>query len=177
MSKPEDNPALDCVFGRRSIRKYTGQPVEDEKIESLLKAAMAAPSAVAKDPWRFVLVRDRENLRNLSRGLPNGRFLSDAALGIVVCGDRNAAHGGLEGYMVQDCTAALENMLIAAHQLGLGTCWLGVYPREERQKHVAAVLKLPKGVEALAAVAVGYPGEERSARTRYNESFVHYETW
>jgi nitroreductase len=177
MIKSDDNPALDCIFGRRSIRKYIDQPVEEEKITSLLKAAMAAPSAVGKDPWRFVLVREKKNLRSLSEGLPNGRFIAAAALGIVVCGDRHAAHGGLEGYMVQDCTAALENMLIAAHQLGLGTCWLGVYPREERQRHVADVLKLPRGIEPLAAVAVGYPAEERPPRTRYNESFVHYETW
>jgi nitroreductase len=130
MSNIEKSTALDCIFGRRSIRTFTNQPVQEETLTMLLKAAMAAPSAVAKDPWRFVVIREQKVLSDLGSGLPNGAFIVRAPLGIVVCGDRNAAHGGLEGYMVQDCSAALENMLISAHILGLGSCWLGVYPQK-----------------------------------------------
>lgn len=177
MSHPELDPRLSFLFERRSIRRYTDQPVSDESIELLLQAAMSAPSAVAKDPWRFVIVRRQKTREDIAAGLPNGALLAQAPVGIVVCGERRAAHKGEEGYMLQDCIAATENTLLGAHALGLGCCWLGVYPNRERQTHIAGILNLPEGIDAVAVIALGYPDESRQARTRYTREFVHHEKW
>lgn len=168
---------LDLIFGRRSIRAYEERPVEEDIITNLLAAAMAAPSAVAKDPWRFIVVEQETTKSRIAEQLPNGKMLTQAPLGIVVCGDEAAAHGSELGYMLQDCTAAIENLLLAAHALGLGACWLGVYPRKERVEHIRQVLAIPEPVIPVAAVALGYPAEQKQPRTRYNESFVHWERW
>ncbi len=165
------------ILGRRSIRKYKKKEVSEEAVKALLEAAMAAPSARTVDPWRFVVVREPARLKKLSEGLPAGKMLADAAVGIVVCGDINAANDKLLSYLLQDCAAAIENILLAVHALGLGACWLGVHPREDRMAHVTAVLRLPENVIPVCCIAIGYPAEERDPRTRYNEEYVHYETW
>ena len=168
---------LSFIYGRRSVRKFDGRAVENEKIRSLLEAAMAAPSAVAKDPWRFVVVRDPQVLSALEAGLPNGKMLRAAGTAVAVCGDIEAAHAGLLGYLVQDCSAAMENLLLAAHALGLGACWLGVHPREERAAHVKTVLGLPERLVPVAVAAVGYPAETKGPRTRFNPECVRYDRW
>ena len=114
------NSQLNHLFSRRSIRVYRQQDVGDDLVRDLLEAAMAAPSAVAKDPWAFVVVRDRRRLSRIAEGLPNGTMLRDAALGIVVCGDLQRAHDRQLSYLLQDCSAAIENLLLAATALGLG---------------------------------------------------------
>ena len=142
------NEKLSALWGRRSIRVYAEAPIPDEAIADLLRAAMAAPSAAAKDPWRFVVVRDRAMLRRMAEVLPHGRMLAAAGAGFVVCGDLAAAHDGQLSYLLQDCSAAIENLLIAAHILGLGACWLGVHPREPRMARVALPARHPRGNRA-----------------------------
>jgi nitroreductase len=171
------NPKLQPLFARRSVRIFTGQPVDDSLVHDLLEAAMAAPSAVARDPWRFVVVRERPTLDALADGLPNGRMLSQAALAVAVCGELSAAHRCELSYLLQDCSAAAENILIGGVLLGLGTCWLGVHPRQERVAHVAEVLALPSGIVPVAIIAVGWPAEQPQARTRYDPQSVHDERW
>ncbi len=171
------NPKLDYAFCRRSIRKYKPDEVGEELVRDLLEAAMAAPSAVAKDPWDFVVLRDREVLAKVTEGLPHGKMLGDAPVGIVVCGNLNRAHDGELSYMLQDCSAAIENLLLAVSTLGLGACWLGVHPREERIAHIRSVLKLPEGVIPVAAIAIGWPAESHGPRTRYRDDAVHFDTW
>jgi nitroreductase len=168
---------LDFIFGRRSIRAYTPEPVTPEMVEALLHAAMSAPSAVAKDPWRFIVVRDGAVRVRLTEELPNGKMLADAALGIVVCGDLEAAHDRQLSYLLQDCSAAIENLLLAAHILGLGACWLGVHPRENRIRHVRQVLGLPEHIIPVSAIAIGHPAEFKEPRSRYRSEYVHYEKW
>jgi nitroreductase len=168
---------LDFIFGRRSIRVYEPGEVGDDAVETLLQAAMAAPSAVAKDPWRFVVVRNKQTLQRIADVLPNGKMLPTAALGIVVCGDLEAAHDRQLSFLLQDCSAAIENLLLAAHILGLGACWLGIHPREDRIKHVTELLSLPASVIPVSAIALGYPGQVKEARTRYNPALVHFEKW
>jgi nitroreductase len=163
------------IFGRRSIRAYTTKPVSDEAIRKLLEAAMAAPSAAAKDPWRFVVIKNRAMLSEIAGFLPYGRMLGSAALGIVVCGDLEAAHDRQLSYLLQDCSAAIENLLLCAHILGLGACWLGVHPREVRVNSIQRILKLQQGVIPVACIAVGYPAETKEPRTRFNEQFVRVE--
>lgn len=165
------------IFGRRSIRKYQQQEVEEEKIQKILEAGMAAPSAVAKDPWHFIVCTHPDTLKRISEGLPNGKMLADAPLGFVICGDIRQAHGNQMSYMIQDCTAAIENMLIAIHMLQLGGCWLGVHPREDRVKHIQDLFTLPETIIPIACISVGYPAEEKEARTRFDPNKVHYERW
>ena len=171
------NPKLSYLFSRRSIRAYRQQDVADDLVRDLLEAAMAAPAAVAKDPWAFVVVRDRNMLSKIAEGLPNGTMLRNAALGIVVCGDLQRAHDRQLSYLLQDCSAAIENLLLAVSALGLGACWLGVHPREERVKHIRSLLNIPDSVIPVSAIAIGWPAESPEPRTRYREDAVHHETW
>jgi nitroreductase len=165
------------IFGRRSIRAYAPGEISDEAVQQLLRAAMAAPSAAAKDPWRFVVIRNRETLARLAAALPNGPMLATAALGIAVCGELEKAHDQQLSYLLQDCSAAIENVLLAAHILGLGACWLGVHPREQRINSLREILALPASVIPVSCIAIGRPGEQKEARTRFNSDYVHYERW
>lgn len=171
------NSALNSIFARRSVRKYEAKPVDDSLVSDLLQAAMAAPSAVAKDPWEFVVVRDKDMLSGIAEGLPNGKMLAEAAVGIVVCGDLNRVHDGQISYLLQDCAASIENMLLAASMLGLGACWLGVHPREERIAHIRSLLNVPDPVTPISVVSIGWPAQSPSARTRYRADAVHFENW
>jgi nitroreductase len=168
---------LDLIFGRRSIRVYRQGRVSEEAVKTMLEAAMAAPSAAAKDPWRFVVIRELARLTELAEVLPHGRMLATAALGIVVCGDLEAAHDGQISYLLQDCSAAIENLLLAAHALGLGACWLGIHPREERIQDISRVLALPPSIVPVSAIAIGLPGEHKESRSRYNDAYVRQEKW
>lgn len=168
---------LDFIFGRRSVRVFVPGNVSDEMVHQLLAAAMAAPSAVAKDPWRFVVIRNRATLSALAGVLSNGEMLKTAGVAIAVCGDIDAAHDRQLSYLLQDCAAAIENLLLAAHALGLGACWLGVHPRENRIRQLKEMLSLPESVIPVACLAVGWPGEQKEPRTRFNPGYVHYEKW
>jgi nitroreductase len=172
-----DAAALEFLFRRRSIRVFRPGPIPDDRVRRLLEAAMAAPSAVAKDPWRFVVVRERDTLARLAAALPNGQMLATAGLGIAVAGDLDAAHDRQLSYLLQDCSAAIENLLLAATALGLGACWLGVHPREDRMRRVRDMLGLPEALVPVSLVALGWPGEDKEARTRFNPDFVRYERW
>ncbi len=168
---------LRFIFGRRSIRKFAPGAVGDAEVDLMLKAAMAAPSAGAKDPWRFVVLREADTRARIAAALPFGGMMADAAVGFVVCGDLGAAHSGQLSYLLQDCSAAIENLLLCAHALGLGGCWLGVHPREDRVQKLTEILGLPPGVIPVSAVAIGMPGESKEPRTRFNPAFVHRESW
>ncbi|RMD75303.1 MAG: nitroreductase family protein, partial [Lentisphaerae bacterium] len=165
------------ILKRRSVRQFTGEKVNDEQIDLLLKAAMAAPSACCRDPWHFIVLRDPENCRRLAEHLPNGKFLPEAGCGIIVCGRIPEAHGQLVGYLLEDCSAAIENILLAVPALGLGACWLGVYPREERVAAIRELFGVPQDVIPVGVVAVGHPREVPPPRTRYTPEKVHSERW
>jgi len=171
------NPAIESILGRRSIRRFQDREVPDECVRTLLDAAMAAPSACCKDPWHFVVVRDRGILAKLAEGLPNGQMLASAGVGLAVCANIDAAHDRLISYALQDCSAAIENVLLAAHALGLGAVWLGVHPRKGRMAHLADLLDLPANILPIAAIAIGWPAEHKEPRTRYDETKVHHEKW
>jgi nitroreductase len=168
---------ISLILGRRSIRAFRDHPVDDVSLQILLEAAMAAPSAAAKDPWRFIAIRQRETLSAIAEALPNGAMLASAAVGIVVCGDMEAAHDGQLSYLLQDCSAATQNILLAAHALGLGACWLGVHPREPRMAHISKLFALPISLVPVACIAIGWPAEEKAARTRFRPDYVRFEKW
>ena len=168
---------LDLIFGRRSTREFAPGDVDDGTVTQLLMAAMAAPSAMARDPWRFVIIRNAQTRNAIADALPYGQMLRQAPLGIAVCGDLDAAHDHQLSYLLQDCSAAIENLLLAAHLLGLGACWLGVHPRESRVRLLTEILQLPPSVLPVACIAVGRPGEQKEPRTRFTPSYVHQEKW
>jgi nitroreductase len=168
---------LGFIFGRRSVRVYSPGEISDAAVTHLLEAAMAAPSAMAKDPWRFVVVRNPQTLARMSAALPGGQMLASATLAIAVCGDLEAAFERHIGYLVQDCSASIENLLLCAHTLGLGACWVGVYPGEDSARKLRELLSLPGGVVPVAVISLGLPGEHLEPRTRYQAEHVHFEKW
>jgi len=163
------------LLTRRSIRKYDGRPVPKEIIRKLLSAAMNAPSAGNQQPWRFVVVNERKTLDAVADIHPHGKMLKHAPLAIIVCGELSVEKH--KGYWVQDCAAATQNVLLAAHDLGLGAVWLGVYPREERMKNIGDLLNMPDGVLPFCVVSVGWPAETKEPESRYDEKKVHWNGW
>lgn len=162
---------IDTIFARRSIRRYTSEPVTEEQIKTLLEAAMAAPSANNLRPWHFVVVTERETLKKLAEAHPYGKMLFDAALAIVVCGEPGNLH------WVQDCSAASQNILLAATALGLGGVWLGVHPRTGPERNIRRVLDIPEEISVLNVISIGHPAEKKPPRTQYEEIKVHRERW
>ena len=167
--------AMEAIISRRSIRRYTGQTIPDEMIEQLLQAAMSAPSAGNMQPWQFVIIDDREILDKIPKVHPYADMVREAPLAILVCGDLQ--RDGFGGYWVQDCSAATENLLIAAHAHSLGAVWLGVYPRDERVKALRDLLSIPEDITPFAVIALGYPAEELSKEDRFDPSKVHRNHW
>ena len=168
--------AMEAIYARRSIRRYKEKPVEIEKLEKLLEAAMAAPSAMNIKPWEFVVVTNPETMDEIRSSLMFGKHNAPAA--IVVCGNTSFFKNPLASkYWVQDCSAATENILIAAVELGLGTVWLGVHPIYNFKKRISKILGLPDHVNPLNVIYVGYPAEEKPARTQYDPGRVHWETY
>lgn len=161
------------ILARRSIRRYTDDPVSPDAVRTLLDAAMAAPSASNNRPWHFIVVTDRRTLDALADAHPYGKMLASAPLGIAVCGDTSRA----PRFWVQDCSAATENLLLTATALGLGAVWLGVHPLEERVASVRRLLALPQAVIPLNLLALGHPAETKPSRTQYDEARVHRQTW
>ncbi|MBU0730507.1 MAG: nitroreductase family protein [Proteobacteria bacterium] len=171
------NPDLQFIFKRRSVRKFTEKPIPDSFITDLLEAAMAAPSAVARDPWHYLVINNKETLGKIANVLPHGRMLKNAAAAFIVCGEIGKAHDQQESYMLQDLSASVENILLAATALGLGSCWLGVHPRPERMDDITKLFDLPANIIPMCGIALGWPAENHPPRTRYNEDCVHMGKW
>ena len=166
--------AIENIMTRTSIRQYKDQPVEPEKIDIMLKAAMAAPTAVNLQPWHFIVITDKNTLKLLSGQQPN-----NAPLMIAVCGDTDKTtmpdgKGKLPDFWVQDVSAATENLLLAAHAQGLGAVWTGVYPAMERVAEVANVLNCPNNIIPLAVVRIGYPDESPEPKNKFKEENISY---
>ena len=165
----------DPVFSRRSIRRYTDEPVTDAQVERLLRAAMAAPSAGNQQPWSFVVVRDREKLGAVPAFHPYAAMLPKAPVALVVCGHPEDCKW--PQMWVQDCSAATENILVEAEALGLGAVWLGVHPLEERERGLRELLGIPEDVVPFAVVPLGHPAEGKAPSDRYDPARVHVERW
>lgn len=169
---------IETIMTRTSVRAYTDQAVEDGAVETLLKAAMSAPSAADKRPWRFVVVRDKEILQAISANLHTMPMAEKAPLAIIVCGDMESTLPG-DGvdYWVEDASAATENLLLAAHAMGLGAVWCGVYPMQERVSFLSGLLGLPETVIPLNVVPIGYPAEEPLVKDKWVPENIHYDRW
>ena len=167
--------ALETILSRRSIRKYIDKQVGDEAIVIMLKAAMSAPSANNHQPWEFVVITDRKQIDALAKAHPYAKMLFEAPLAILVCGDVSKVDH--LGYLPLDCSAATQNLLLAAHALGLGAVWLGVYPREERISALRTICSLPDNIEPIALISIGYPGETKAPSQRFDKAKVRLNSW
>ncbi|HNW58662.1 MAG TPA: nitroreductase family protein [bacterium] len=169
--------ALENLFSRKSVRHFTGAAVSREAIEILLRAGMAAPSAVNKQPWAFVAVTERALLDELAAGLPYAQMLGKAGAAIVVCGLLEKANAGIKEYVIIDCSAATENILLAAEAQGLGAVWTAAYPRPEREEWVRKVLALPENVIPFCVIPLGHPTGEDLAKNKFNPENIHWQKW
>ena len=164
---------MDAIFHRVSIRQYKKEPVEQEKVETILRAAMAAPSACNQQPWEYYVVTNREKIIELSQASPYAACAKDAPLVFAAC-YRKSQGIIAPSYLDIDMSASVENLLIEIDALGLGAVWLGIAPEEERMEAVARVLNLPDELAAFALIPCGYAAEERPQENRYEECRVHY---
>ena len=170
--------ALNNIATRVSVRSYLDKPVEPAQIEQLLRAGMAAPSAVNRQPWHFVVVTDKAQLKALSKANPYAGMVAKAPLAIVVCGDmKKALDGKSREFWVQDCSAATENILLAANAMGLGAVWTGAYPSEERVKDISAILNLPEHIVPLNIIVIGYPDSENKPKDKWKPDNISYNTF
>lgn len=167
--------ALETIYTRRSIRHYTNETVPDDLLETVLRAAMAAPSAQNQQPWQFIVIRERATLDVIPQFHPHAQMLKEAGLAVVVCGDLRLETS--EGRWQQDCCAAVENMLLAAHAVGLGAVWVGVYPREEHVVKIRSLLHLPDVIVPLAIIPLGFPAEKKKPGDRFDRRRIHANRW
>ena len=166
---------LKAILTRRSIRKYSSTTIPEEYYEVMLKAAMHAPSGRNRQPWHFIVVTDRQVLSRIADVSPSWKPLEEAASAIVVCGDMHIEDA--ESFILQDCSAATQNILLAAHELGLGSVWLGVHPREDRLLPVKEILRIPDHIVPVSMVSLGPPNEDREQPDRYNLERIHQDKW
>ena len=166
---------FEAIFTRRSIREFTAEDVSDADLDIMLRAAMAAPSAHNRQPWHFVVVRDKALLAQIADAHPYAKMAAHAPLAIIVCA--NPAEAKQPGYWQQDSTAALENLLLAARGKNLGTVWCGLHPQEERVEPIRQLLKIPADINILALIVAGHPAQPFTAVDRYKEEKVHHNGW
>lgn len=170
-----EQAVLDNIATRTSVRDYEARPVEKEKIEKMLRAAMAAPTAMNKQPWHFVVVDQRNVLDALAGANPYAKMLKKAPIAIVVCGNTDKMiEGGGSDFWIQDASAATENLLLAAHAMGLGAVWTGAYPSEERCISISKVLSLSDNLIPLNMIVVGYPAEQPQPKQKFKEENISY---
>jgi len=165
--------AMEAILSRRSIRKYTDQKIPADLIDDLLKAGMSAPSANNSQPWHFVVIDDHQIMDQIPEFHAYSSMLYFAPLAIVVCGEPKLS----PSWWVQDCSAATENILLAAHARGLGAVWLGIYPQEQRIEGLRKLLNLPESIIPLSLISLGYPATSKPREDRYILARVHRNQW
>jgi nitroreductase len=166
---------LDGLLSRRSVRTYAGDVIPREKAEELIKYGMYAPSAHNRQPWHFVLVNDKSIFNAILKFQPYTQMLANAQWGIVVCGDEELAL--TPDYWSVDCGAATQNILLAAHGMGYGAVWLGIYPRPERIAALSKLLNLPAHIHAFSIISIGVPAQEAKAPERFHPERIHFNQW
>ena len=171
-SGKEANIVYENIMNRKSVRNYTPQPVKKELLDTLVRAGMAAPTSRDIRPWEFIIITDNEILQSLGEKLPFAKMLKETKQAIVVCGDSIKSDA-----WVQDCSAATENILLAAESLGLGAVWTAAFPYPDRIKAVSETLKLPANIIPLCVIPLGYPAGKNTPKNKYNPSVIHYHVW
>ena len=169
---------LEIIHQRKSVRNFTPQEVKKEQLQTLIKAAMAAPTAVNKQPWAFIAIKDRDILDRLGEKLPYAKMLKKVNAAIVVCGDLNKTLEDWEQeFWIQDCSAASQNILLAAEAIGLGAVWTAAYPAKDRMQTVSEILGLPESIIPLNVIPVGYPKGVEKPKDKWKPENLHWEQW
>lgn len=166
---------FEAIFNRRSIRKYTDKKISKESIDKLLTAAMVAPSAMNTQAWQFLVLNKREIIDSLVEAIPHAGMVKEASAAILVCADESIENNIT--YNLQNTAASIQNILLGAHAIGLGACWIAVYPLEDIVKNVKELFNLPEKIIPIAVISLGVPGEELKCENRYKEAKVHYNKW
>ncbi len=172
-----ENETLNIIYSRRSVRSFTGEAVSRESLTKILRAAMAAPSAVNIQPWAFVIVTKRETLDELCAKLPFAKMLDKAGAAIVVCGIPDKDEVFSKDYWIMDYSAASENILLACHALGFGAVWTAVHADKERVANVRKILDIPENIVPLNVIPIGVPKEKGKALNKFKEGNIHWEQW
>ncbi len=180
-SKPEDmkqETVLNAIQTRASVRQFTGEKISNEQIETLLRCAMSAPTALNKQPWAFIVVTEDTLLSKMGEAFPFSRCGNGAACAFVMCGDLSKAiEGDGQGFWINDVSAATENLLLAAHAMDLGGVWTGVYPNPQRTAEVQEMLGLPENIIPMCIVPIGVPAEQPAVKDKFKQENIHYNRW
>ena len=166
---------ITAILTRRSIRKYTGVPIKEDELKTIIEAGFYGPSAHNLRPMNFIVINETLQLEAIAKFHPYAKMLTQAGCGIVVCGDIKKQKR--EGFLVEDCSAAIENMLLAAHSLNLGAVWCGLHPVKELTDGFTKLLNLPENIIPIGMVVVGNKDEEVQPLNRYDEAKIHYNNW
>ena len=173
-----ENQAIQNIMTRVSVREFTGEKISEAQLDTLLRAAMAAPSAINKQPWAFIVVTDEALIAQLGEALPYSRCSNHPAEAIIPCGDLSKTiPGEMANFWINDVSAATENLLLAAHAMGLGAVWTGLHPDMTRAKMVQEMLGLPEHIIPLCVVPVGVPAEQPEVKDKYKPENIHYNAW
>ena len=173
-----ENQAINNILTRVSVREFTGEKISEAQIDTLLRAAMAAPSALNKQPWAFIVVTDDNVIAKLGEALPYSRCSNHPAVAFIPCGDLSKAiEGEMANFWINDVSAATENLLLAAHAMGLGAVWTGLHPDMTRVKMVQDLMGLPEHIIPLCVVPVGVPAEQPEIKDKYKPENIHYNAW
>ena len=167
--------AIDCIMTRRSVRKFKSEKISEDKIKILLEAAMNAPSAVRSEDWEFIVIDERKTLDRISELNPYAKYAKEAPLAILVCG--NLSKEKIKGFWQQNCAAAMENLLLAAHASGLGAVWTGVHPMENIESAYRNLLSLPDNIVPMSLAIIGVPDQRILKEDRFKKEKVHRNKW
>lgn len=173
----EINSVINLILNRKSVRNFTNVPVTKPQLELIVKAGMSAPSARNIQPWSFIVVTERPQLDALAERLPSAKMLFEASAAIVVCGTPEKSGEHPEGFWIQDCSAATQNILLAVESMGLGGVWTAAYPRMDRVNAVKAVLSIPDDIFPLNVIPIGYPKGEHRPAEKFKPERIHWEKW
>lgn len=173
-----ENHTLKIILQRKSVRNFTNEKVSKEQLKILVKAGMAAPTAVNKQPWAFIAIDDKEILNQLGDALPYAKMTKKASAAIIVCGDMQKALADWEQeFWIQDCSAASQNILLAAESMGLGAVWTAAYPAKDRMALVVEILNLPEHIIPLNVIPIGYSSGIENPKDKWKPENLHWQKW
>lgn len=168
---------METIFKRRSVRKYSDTKITDDQLKQIIKAGMAAPSAKNSQEWVFIVIRDKAIFDAFLGVHPNAFALKTADAAVLVCADLSKEKEPGQGWWIQDCSAAVQNMLLEATDMGLGSLWMGVHPKEDRINCIKTACRLPEGIEPLGLVSIGEQTKAYAPIDRYLEDRVYFNTY
>ena len=171
------NETLKTIFQRKSVRIYQDKPISKDALELLVRAAMAAPSGADTRSWSFIIIQDKKMLESLAQGLKYGKMLKKSGAAIIVCGNPEKSVFEGDQYWMFDCSIAAENILLAAESIGLGAVWVSVYPNNLRIRNTKEILELPKDIEPLCVISLGYPKIEQKPKDKFDSKKMHWDKW